>query len=51
MLNTLFFPPPSDHRGEDTLNYEWAEYNLPAAADVDILRERSKQCPEHEGTL
>lgn len=47
MFSLFAFKSASDHSNEEPLNYEWAEYNLPAAADIAILREqntRAAQC-------
>ena len=46
---SLFTPKPAaDHRNEEPLNYEWAEYNLPTAADIAILRKQNEPVPECE---
>lgn len=48
---SLFFSasaPAADHDQEETLGYEWAEYNLPVAADMDALRQLNKTCAARE---
>lgn len=44
---SLFACAPTDDRGgEESSNYEWAEYNLPAPPDLDVLREQIRQRAE-----
>lgn len=46
MFSLFSFEPATDHGNEEALNYEWAEFNLPTAADVAILREQNTRAEE-----
>lgn len=47
MFSLFASKPATDHGNEESLNYEWAEYNLPTAAEVAILREQNKRPAEY----
>jgi len=48
MLNLPAPAVADNHDKEDAQGYEWAEFNLPAAADMDVLHAQSARLSEFE---
>lgn len=46
MFSLFAYKSVIDHTNEEPLNHEWAEYNLPNAADIAILREQKTPAAE-----
>lgn len=43
-----FTPSETETAQDEALNYEWAEFNLPAATDMTLLRDQL-DCPSMHG--